>query len=76
MDAPENCGLGILERVWTGAVHGDLGFDVYGEMMAGCGKSNSRLIFSCSFFMFRDDIIFLHTLSFYVSEVYAESVYS
>ena len=62
LDALRDC----YEQVWTGAAHGALGFDTNEEGMAGCGKSESRLI------GFGTDP--RCTLSFYVSKVYAEAV--
>ena len=43
LDALRDC----YEHVWTAAAHGILGFDAYEEGMAGCGKSESRLIRFC-----------------------------
>ena len=43
LDALRDC----YEQVWTGAAHGALGFDTYEEGMAGCGKSESRLVSFC-----------------------------
>ena len=59
LDATGNCCLGILERVWTGTVHGSLEFYDHEGMMAGCGKSHSRLIAFCVFTIW-DEILFVH----------------
>ena len=75
MDAPGSGCLGILGRVWIGAVYGALGFDVYGKMMAGCRMNDSILECFCTFTIW-DGIIFVHAFAFYVFEVYAEAVYS
>ena len=64
MDAPGSCFLGTMESIRTGAVHGWL------------REERLETDIYILFFEIRDGIAFLHTLSFYVSEVYAEAVYS
>ena len=60
-------GSADLERIWNVAVHGALAFDAHEEMMAGCGKGESRLIcLLCTYDLGWESLC---TLNFYVSEV-------
>ena len=52
------------EQVWTGAAHGALGFDTYEEGMAGCGKSESRLIRFCVLTIWDGSSLYIELLCF------------